>query len=40
LEVIVVHDLIAAAERVADERAFIRLLQVMAWIGRISGKRS
>lgn len=25
-----VHDLIAAAERVADERAFIRLLQLMA----------
>jgi hypothetical protein len=30
LEVIVVHDLIAAAERVADERAFIRLLQLIA----------
>jgi hypothetical protein len=30
LEVIVVHDLIVAAERVADERAFIRLLQLMA----------
>jgi hypothetical protein len=26
----VVHDLIAAAEEVADERAFIRLLQMMA----------
>ncbi len=30
LEVIVVHDLIAAAEKVDDERAFIQLLQTMA----------
>jgi hypothetical protein len=30
LEVIVVRDLISAAEAVADERAFIRLLQMMA----------
>lgn len=29
-EVTVVHDLIAAAEVVADERAFVRLLQMMA----------
>jgi hypothetical protein len=29
-EVTVVHDLISAAEKVADEQAFIRLLQLMA----------